>query len=287
MILVSRNLILALFLFKLFMKWIFTPPPNHWDLMWKESVTDSGYFYHPKFTVSGHFILTESLLLNGWWLALCKYFYKDNFLLLRKEMELRSNVFIIMLIRSIKIWFTTPPWKPLDKPHHSSAIASTYNLLMNGVTHLLMTIEDVLYYLFNINIDLCQCIQILSSILIDWIQYLFTVFINIDFTATVEEGESWFEKVKIPVETLEVNVCQRNYFKFKSTVVSKVVLSLSTKSKRNELDNNAALDSDSYLFAIDTCTSENICKNKELFVGEIKPCKNLFVQGVGGRVRAS
>ena len=86
---------------------------------------------------------------------------------------------------------------------------------------------------------------------------------------------------------MEVNKNDASYFKHKKHVISKVVLSMSTKSKRNELDQNVALDSDSYLFAVDTCTSENICKHEELFVGKIKPCKNLFVQGVGGKIKAS
>jgi hypothetical protein len=70
-------------------------------------------------------------------------------------------------------------------------------------------------------------------------------------------------------------------------VTSNLVFSMSTKSKKSELQSTTQLDTDSYLLAIDTCTSETIVKHKELFVGKISPCRNLYVQGVGGKIKAS
>jgi hypothetical protein len=62
---------------------------------------------------------------------------------------------------------------------------------------------------------------------------------------------------------------------------------MSTKSRKSELQSTTQLDTDSYLLAINTCTSETIVKHKELFIGKISPCRNLYVQGVGGKIKAS
>ena len=71
------------------------------------------------------------------------------------------------------------------------------------------------------------------------------------------------------------------------TLVSNVVLSCSAKAKKGNtyLDDIMSLDTDSYTIAIDTCTTFHICKHRELFVGQLKDCSNIFIQGVGGRTR--
>jgi hypothetical protein len=89
------------------------------------------------------------------------------------------------------------------------------------------------------------------------------------------------------VRVYEVNKKQSSYFRYKWLVTSNVVLSLSAKSKQNALENVFVMDTDSYYFAVDTCTSETICKHKELFVGDIKSCKKIFVQGVAGKVQVT
>ena len=67
---------------------------------------------------------------------------------------------------------------------------------------------------------------------------------------------------------------------------SNVVLSYSTKMK-NEMTftDPLPLDVDCYQFVIDTDTTFHICKNKNLFVDGIKKAKNIWIKGVGGRIK--
>ena len=71
-----------------------------------------------------------------------------------------------------------------------------------------------------------------------------------------------------------------------STLYSNVVLSYSTHLKEEEpIINPLPLEMNEYYFAIDTATSFHVCKHKELFIGEIKKANNIYVKGVGGRVK--
>jgi hypothetical protein len=79
-------------------------------------------------------------------------------------------------------------------------------------------------------------------------------------------------------------------FRFRNgkVICSQLVFSMSAKSSIDYGINDVMnTDTDSYTAAIDTCTSESICKHQECFVGDIKACKNVYVQGVGGKIKAS
>ena len=45
------------------------------------------------------------------------------------------------------------------------------------------------------------------------------------------------------------------------------------------------LDTDGYQFAVDTGTTFHICKHKELFVGNIKKAKSIYIKGIGGQIK--
>ena len=45
------------------------------------------------------------------------------------------------------------------------------------------------------------------------------------------------------------------------------------------------LESNEYQFAVDTTTSFHVCRHKELFVGKMKKAKNIFIKGVGGKIK--
>ena len=95
-----------------------------------------------------------------------------------------------------------------------------------------------------------------------------------------QERKKYFESMsmKNPIFYLTKGSKLR-YSAFKGfTAFSHVIISLSKKSGKKQIN-------DCYQFAIDTCTTYHICKEKELFVGSIRSSKNLFVQGVGGKIQ--
>ena len=278
------------------LSWLSTRPSNYWEQMWVEQRQASAVSFLPDFQVSGTLVLTDCYLLNHWWLALCmlKGFNIFSWLQLQQD---QSSLATVLLLKAVQIWFGKQPRKPPDKSslNFTSTQPSTtykssiYNFIMNRITELLIVIEDALYHLFSINIDLSHCLNIATSIIIDYCFELLAIVlaINFNYISNDAEGEKWSIPDPNEVPIIEMNVKDPFYFVRGRRVLSKVVLSMSAKSKRSEIDNSLSLDTDSYLFAIDTCTSENICKHKELFVGAIKPFKNLYVQGVGGKIKAS
>ena len=86
----------------------------------------------------------------------------------------------------------------------------------------------------------------------------------------------------------EVNV--KNYYKYKlkkDTIQCNLLMSLSSGKKQLDDVSTMNLDTDSYQVAIDTCTSESICREKELFAGKIHNHQRLYIQGVGGKVKVT
>lgn len=262
-----------------------TQPFNYWSQMWTLPVTSTGLYSIPEQKVSGFFVLTDCYIINSWWFHICGYRYYSSFLNWFREIGPQVLIFQMMLFQTIKIWFQSPPRKSPDNLFSSSL----YEQVMTVLTYFIILYEDCLFHIFGLNIDLCHLLHVIGLVIIDYAQELLAIFIQIDFQSSINaaEGESWLLKHTKSIPVMEMNKKEPYYFKYGKLITSHIVLSMSTKSKRNELDSNVSLDTDSYLFAIDTCTSENLCRHKELFIGDIKPCKNLFVQGVGGRVRAS
>lgn len=94
-------------------------------------------------------------------------------------------------------------------------------------------------------------------------------------------SDLWIDKHSHPVLVFKVNQLDQYCFWRGWIVTSNIVLSFGNKSKtkRRLLHSTEKLDTDSYLFAIDTCTSESICHHRELFVDGIKKSNNIYVQG--------
>lgn len=250
-----------------------------------------GVTYHPalleigELSVSDAFILTDCIVLNHWWIA----FYDGQTHLLHwlSILDQRSIIFMEMLLTTCYIWFAARPKKPPDKDLQRSY----YDLAMDCTTYSLYMFEDILYYTFNINIDLCYWLYISSSVIIDYVFDLTNIFLQVNFNQkhTDIQQKKWDTPYcQKDVEIYEINKLEPLRFKYGKTIQSNLVFSLSAKSsKGSSLDDVMSTDTDSYTAAIDTCTSESICRHQELFIGEIKTCKNVYVQGVGGKVKAS
>ena len=287
---VFRNLIFALCLAYQSLTWIRTKQ-EWWE--WETNVRlKNTLFFLPDFSVSKTFVLTDCYLLNHWWLALIQAI-GANIFQWSLNVDNKSKLIIQMLEQSIKIWFSKQPRKPPDKRKDKDLPISLREYSLNLITYFIFILEDTLFWAFSINIDISYWSYIFISILIDFTFEFLQIFLAISLDSMEEEQDStslaqeWKSYHSQDISICEMNQHDSLYYIFGKNVTSNVVFSMSAKSKRDALSDTTLLDHDSYVFAIDTCTSESICKHRELFVGKIKACKNLYVQGVGGRIKAS
>ena len=190
----------------------------------------------------------------------------------------------MVLFKAAKIWFGKVPRKPPDKCNlqlgmisPEGAKTNLYDKVMNAPTISMYFVEDLLYYAFSINIDLCFWIYIISSVLKDYALDLFQLFIAVDFSTdgnNVNECENkfqaWQSAYMEEVPLFIVNEQNGYAIQEGTVVVSNVVISMSAKSQEDTDKTTLQLDSDSYLFGVDTCTGFSICKHRELFVGKIR-----------------
>ena len=68
-------------------------------------------------------------------------------------------------------------------------------------------------------------------------------------------------------------------------VLCNVSVWTAAKRKMNS-DNSLNIDADGTNFAVDTCTTDTICRDKTLYVGKIRECGNIRTEGVGGHIKA-
>lgn len=233
--------------------------------------------------VSGAFLLSDCILLRHWWLALIGG-HKNIFICI-SIVEQHTQVFMEMILTTFYIWFGKRPKKP---PNISSGKSSMKELFHNCI----FAIEDFLSYIFKRDIDLCYWLFIVYVMIKDLVLDIISVFIALDIrnqNELINENEDylkWKKQHPKTVEVIKMNNKDKNIFRHGKNINSNLDMSLSTKTS-NGINDIMNMDSDSYTAAIDTCTLESIFKHKELFVGKIKSCNNIFVQGVGGKAKAS
>ena len=114
------------------------------------------------------------------------------------------------------------------------------------------------------------------------------IFLTVDFNSSnCQESQmfNWDSPSEDKFPIFELNVKDHYRFLQKKIVSSNILITLSSKVKKESIDSNTLLlDTDSYTFAIDTGTSESVYRNRELFVGDMQPCKNVSIQSVGGKI---
>ena len=232
--------------------------------------------------VSGAFLLSDCILLKHWWLALIGG--HSNVFIWILMLEQRAQVFMEIMLTTAYIWFRRP-----KKPPNISCWRSNINEVIYNSA---FAIEDLLSYTLNKDVDICYWLYIIyfmiKDLMKDIISMVTSLNLNNQNEIVTEEKDyiQWKKSYSKVAEVIEMNNKDKNRFRHGRKVNSNLVMSLSTKSS-NGINDIINVDSDSYTAAIDTCTSESIFKHKELFVGRIKSCNNIFVQGVGGRVKAS
>ena len=237
-------------------------------------------FVLPDFQVSKTIVLTECYLINHWWIAIIQAMGPNIFQWLTK-IEERSYLYTTMLLKTIDIWFVKAPRKPPDPAKKMLNATQSWFDYAIKIGYIL---EDSLYTMFKIDIDLHFWSCIIKNITHHYALRLVQLFIEIDINTsdskTIDTNHDWKANYFKQITVTEMNKPHpSSYFKYRKLIMSNVVMSMTAKSK-SAIDATLLMDTDSYLFAIDTCTSETICKHKELFIGKIKNCKNVYVQGV-------
>ena len=218
-----------------------------------------------ELNVSGTFLLTDCIILHHWWIALMSG--NPHAFYWIKMIDQNSIVFMEMILTTYYIWFAKKPRNPPDKSENSKFI--------NYVSFVIYSIEDALYESIQLNIDLCYWIYILSIVGMEYIFDFINIFLQVEYKfvhAPIRE-EAQVKEWNTPhtekdIELYEINQHDPLRFKYGKRIQSNLVFSMSTKSsKSNGIDDVMNADTDSYTAAIDTCTSESICKHKECFIG--------------------
>ena len=266
-------------------KWLSRSPDwREWQL--KVPTQASSLFIIEEFSISHALILSNSYIINHWWIGIMQMTVNNLFSWLYASHE-RSIFIFEMLLLTAKVWFGKSNRKPPDKRETETMENETIQRFTFYFQQVLYFIEDHLYHFCNIDVNLSFWFDIGIYLLKSYLLDLVTQFIVLDVNEKEDAviWKTWQSDENI--ETVEVNKPDPSRFLKKRKVMSNLVFSMSAKSKKSTLAGSMELDTDSYLIAIDTCTSETICKHRELFVGEIKSCRNLHVQGVGGSIKAS
>lgn len=230
-------------------------------------------YYVGTYNKSGALLLTDCYVWTAWWMAMTgSGGYMFHWMYTSAK---ASNYFTDMLILVPYIWLASRPKKPPDKEIiRKSWIENSYEYIW--------LMEDLIFSIFGLTFDFLHWYGFLIALITGLDQ--FTPNDDRDMTKKNCSNDWYATHCNQKVIAIEVNKRHRLKFKFGRTVLSNILVSLTAKSKKNQMDDLMKLDSDSYYFAIDTCTSEGICKHKELFNGKIQPCNNIFVQGVGGKI---
>jgi hypothetical protein len=243
---------------------------------------------YKEFSISHGLMLSNCYIINHWWIAIIQAVGSSIFDWL-DQLNATGLLVSTILHKVAYIWFVAPMKKPPDKREELAKQQSKQPTLdiLQILAYIVYAFEDLLFYTFKKDIDLCYWTYVIGSLLSDYLFELVQLFLAIELSDENHDTKEWTMQTNNKIPIYEVNEHDPYRFKRGKLITSNLMLSLSTKSNKNELDSTVRLDTDSYNIAIDTCTSETIVRHKELFVGKIQPCKNLLVQGVGGHLKAS
>ena len=244
----------------------------------------------PDFKAGNHLVLTDVINLNSWFLTLMKFYC-----ILPLECWL-SWVSSIISISYISVrGFITPFDKEPPDPGGSLGhilLELFWDLLPTIPTYFYMprfmleiftdyiraTLQSVLHYCgiwkyLPITTDSHNTNEQLSENAFHW-----------DFPASSPKPISNPPIVSSSTVSNIISMNSPINWRFRRPRVIKCysAISLATLSKNEEHN----IDTDSINFGIDTCTSDSICNRRELFVGDIKRCRSIFIEGLGGKIQA-
>ena len=221
------------------------------------------------FHVSGTFFLTSCFLINHWFLNILGISGANWFFKLMATLNNNTTNFLNYMLLSVYIWWKCPAREPPDKQARSFRRA-----FENYTSEAIYIFEDIIRLVFKKEVNVAF-----------WVS-LIMYHVKKMWTTKKESNDDtyWYENraKHIYVSSMR-NVVSRYHGKI---LYSNVVLSYTAKmSKEVIVTDPFGIDEDSYQFVIDTGTTFHICKSKELFLGGIKKAKDIWIKGVGGKVK--
>ena len=229
----------------------------------------SGLYITSTFQQSNAFLLSNTCLIHHWFLALYGINGSELFVYLSNHFHDKSHHIYQVLLLTAYVWYVSAKREPPDK--------------ISGFKYAAINVaEYLLQFIIRKEINILYWYHVLTALLVEIAFEVLYIFIKIEYKLPYVTAQEEFNRLKLKnskekILFHEVNKC--NLFRYKlmkRTVWCKLILSLSSKKKKFESSETINLDTDSYEIAIDTCTSESVCKEKELFVGKIHSCRRLY-----------
>ena len=243
----------------------------------------SGLYTTATFQATNAFLLSDTIVLSQWFLVLFHINSNGLFYFLSRVYEYCCFCVYETIMLSVCMWFIPSKRKPPDKKEQIWK-----ELLMIAVD----LIERGIHFCTRKDLDIIFWYHVLSSFLIEIVFDLLYLFIKVEYVSpiTIQQEKEYENKRRKQRTTRFHEVNKRNYYRYKlkkDAIQCNLLMSLSSKKKQLDDVSGTSLDTDSYQVAIDTCTSESICSERELFVGKIHSCRRLYIQGVGGKVKVT
>ena len=147
------------------------------------------------------------------------------------------------------------------------------------ITKLMYMMEDLINYVFKMDIS----IMFWSSFLLAQIPNLRILLFGGKRHTNATTKYFYKSRTTTSYRTKPIDIVKQYEG---TTLVSNVVLSWATELQSNDkVLSTMPLDTDGYQFAVNTGTTFHVCKHKELFVGNIKKAKSIFIKGIRGRIK--
>ena len=212
----------------------------------------------PDFSMTNQVLLSDVILLNHWHIALLEGLHNYVYGTLLMLLEVRTDFILYIFLASLKIFFTMAERKPPD-PITTKAVMPSDSISID---------EDL-----DTPTSSPTTSPSKPTICVD--------VNNLNACNERREGESISDASSKPYHYIWTS--NKNMYKSR-TVQSFLVTTMSSNSKPNNTGLN--LDQDSYNFAVDLGSSDHVCSEKSLFIDDIKPLRNVNLQGIGGTIPA-
>ena len=270
---VFRNLTLALLLFCTLFSNAREGASIHKKTSHKKLHQDT-IFVTGDFQVSKVFLLSSCFLLNHWFMNIMGAIGLHGFFLRFAALENNACNCTKYILLSCYLWCANPDREPPDKFPDEAPFTNKFHHYFYDAIYF---IEDIIQQLFAKEINITFWTSFfLAQLPLKQLRW---------FSSHQESNCKYLYETQ-SVHTYRTDTTNRIHRLEGRTLQSNVVLSYTTKMK-NEMSftDPLPLDVDCYQFVIDTGTTFHICKNKNLFVDGIKKARNIWIKGVGGRIK--
>jgi len=99
--------------------------------------------------------------------------------------------------------------------------------------------------------------------------------------------DEWtFTKLDEPCKAIELKKCGGCKITAHTNVYSQLITTYSAQQWQRTVSSMFTWDSDCFLLVLDTGSSHHVINDRSLFINDINPIQNVYLNGVGGRIQA-